>query len=388
MVTLETANNALNNFYLDVIKEQLNTSINPLLTRINTTVDNVWGKEIRCVVHHGLNGGICAGTESGKLPMCGENNYSCLCATLKNFYGTIELSDKAIRASANNTGAFVNLLNAEMEGLLKTASFNFSRMLYGDGKGVLANINSVNIEDSKIIKVDSTKNLFEGMILDIYNVKEEKIAGCVRIISIDRESNDVYTDAHIPITKNPSFLTVQNSYNRELTGLGAIFKDDGELYGLSRADNKWLVPYMQKDVGEISERVIQKAIDTIEENNGSSINFIVCSYGVKRALQNLVSSYKGSLDAMELNPGYKVISYNGIPIVADRFCPKGTMYLLNTQDFTLHQLCDWSWLESGDGSILRQVPNKPVYTATLVKYAELMCSKPCGQAMLSGINED
>lgn len=385
MVTLETANNALKTFYLDAVKEQLNTSINPFLTRINTTTDDVWGKEIRRVVHYGLNGGICAGTESGYLPMCGENNYSCLCATLKNFYGTIELSDKAIRASTNSTGAFVNLLNAEMEGLLKATSFNFSRMLYGDGKGILANIIH---NSSKIIKVDSTKNLFEGMILDIYNNKAEKIDEYVRIISIDRETNDVYTNKHIPIDKKASFLTVQNSYNRELTGLGAIFKDDGELYGLSRVDNKWIVPYIQKDVGEISETVIQKAIDTIEENNGSSINFIVCSYGVKRAFQKLLSSYKSNLDTMELNGGYKALSYNGIPIVADRFCPKGTMYLLNTQDFTLHQLCDWSWLESGDGSILRQVPNKPVYTATLVKYAELMCSKPCGQAMLSGIIED
>jgi hypothetical protein len=40
-----------------------------------------------------------------------------------------------------------------------------------------------------------------------------------------------------------------------------------------------------------------------------------------------------------------------------------------------------------DGKILKQVPDKPVYKATLVKYAELICSRPCGQAMIRGIME-
>ena len=63
------------------------------------------------------------------------------------------------------------------------------------------------------------------------------------------------------------------------------------------------------------------------------------------------------------------------------------MYLLNSADFALHQLCDWQWLEGEDGSVLRQVPGKPVYSATLVKYADLLCSRPNGQGMLSGITE-
>ena len=88
-----------------------------------------------------------------------------------------------------------------------------------------------------------------------------------------------------------------------------------------------------------------------------------------------------------LEGGYRAVSFNGIPVVADRFCPDGTMYLLNTEDFGLHQLCDWQWLEGDDGNILKQIPGKPVYTATLVKYAELMCYRPCGQGVLTGITE-
>lgn len=40
------------------------------------------------------------------------------------------------------------------------------------------------------------------------------------------------------------------------------------------------------------------------------------------------------------------------------------------------------WLEDESGKILKQTSGKAAYTATLVKYAELICKKPCGQAML------
>ena len=73
-------------------------------------------------------------------------------------------------------------------------------------------------------------------------------------------------------------------------------------------------------------------------------------------------------------------------MVADRFVADDTMYLLNTDEFTLHQLCDWKWLEGEDGRVIRQNMGYPTYSATLVKYADLICDKPNGQAKITGIS--
>ena len=102
----------------------------------------------------------------------------------------------------------------------------------------------------------------------------------------------------------------------------------------------------------------------------------------------MLSNSRTAIATTELAGGYKTITYNGIPVVVDRFAGGGEMIMVNTKDFTMHQLCDWQWLEGDDGKILKQVPGKPVYTATLVKYAELMCSRPCGQGILYGITEE
>ncbi|MBR7135664.1 MAG: phage major capsid protein [Clostridia bacterium] len=390
MVSMTTADQALKTVYLGAISQQMNTEVNPLLAKIKQSTEDVWGKDVKRLVQYGVNGGVGAGTETGGLPAAGGNNYKQLTTTLKNLYGTISLSDKAIRASQNNAGAFVNLLTAEMDGLVKASSFNFGRMLFGDGTGVLATVEGIS---GLQITVNSVKNLAVGMTVDFMDPSTgETITGANarRIIDVDPDkktievSGAILTSSTVPAG---TVIVVQGSYGRELTGLGAIFKKTGTIYGVDRSKNKWLVPYIKAEVGEISEAEIQKAIDHIEENTGGKINFIVCSSGVKRAFQNHLATFRRNTDVMELAGGYKAISYNGIPIVSDRFCPEGTMYLLNTDDFTLHQLCDWKWLESEDGKVLKQIAGTPTYTATLVKYADLICTKPCGQAMLKGITE-
>ena len=389
-VTLASADNALKSLYLDVVAEQLNNNVNPFLARIKQSTNDVWGKEVRKVATYGANGGIGAGTEDGNLPTSSGNNYAQFVATLKNLYGTIEISDKAIRASEHNSGAFVNLLNAEMEGLIKASTFNFGRMLFGDGSGFLTNITDVFNNE---IKVDTCKNLAEGMIVDVFDVKNEVYHFQGRKIkSIDRINKTVVVDgapiADYSMMDGCAFF-IQGSKNNEITGLNAIFDTSKEtLYGLNRNENKWLNPYVEYVNGKLTENKIQKAIDQIEETSGSKVNYIVCSWGVRRALQTLFSENKRNVDVMELAGGYKAMSYNGIPIVVDRFCPDRTMYLLNTDDFTMHQLCDWQWLADDDGKVLKQVAGKPVYTATLVKYAELICSRPNGQGVLYGIVEE
>lgn len=400
MVTLQTADNALKEVYLGVVADQLNTSVNPLLAKINQTTSDVWGKEIRKMAPYGINGGIGAGDEDGSLPTAAGNNYAQFVLELKNLYGRIEISDKAIRASQNSAGSFVNLLNAEMEGLIKASTFNFGRMLFGDGTGILATIST---NDASSVTVDTTRNLIEGMVVDIVNKADGTVNAVAgrRITSIDRANKKVTlsgsaltSEAFKPSTSqtNTYVLCVQGSYGKEITGLGAIFKSSGSLYGLNRSTYNWMVPYISNIAGEstmtaISDVTMQKAIDELDEVAGSKVDFIVCSAGVKRNYQEYLNSYRSNVDVMDLAGGYKAISYNGIPLVSDKFVKPNTMYLLNTKEFNLHQLCDWQWLEGEDGRVIKQIQGKPTYSATLVKYADIICDHPAGQAMIEGIKE-
>ena len=382
MVTLESADNALKTIYLGVVSNQLNVNANPLLGKILQTTSDVWGNEIRKLAPYGLNGGIGAGEEAGDLPSSAQNNYVKFVSELKNLYGTINISDKAIRASSNSAGAFVNLLNAEMEGLIKASSFNFGRMLYGDGSGLLATVTAYS---SGVATLDSVRNLIEGIVVDIYN-STTKVYSAIRVKYVDRVNKKVTFEGTMSTDlANGYTIYVQGSKGNEITGLGAIFSASSTLYGVSKTEYPWMNAYTSTNAGEISDTIIQSAIDFLDEVSGSDVDYISCSADVKRAYQAYLGSYRRNIDIMELNGGYKAITYNGIPVVSDRFVEDGTMYLLNTKEFALHQLCDWKWLEGENGRIIKQDAGKPTYTATLVKYADLICDKPNGQAKISGI---
>lgn len=385
MVTISSAENALKTLYLGVLAEQLNVGVNPLLAKIGQTSADVWGKEVVKLAPYGVNGGVGSGTESGNLPGCAGNNYAQFKLTLKNFYGNIEISDKAIRASANSAGAFVNLLNSEMEGLLKSSKFNFGRMLYGDGSGLIATTVGNTSSSTNVLTVDSVKNLMEGMVIDVYDTSDMIVSNLtgVRIISIDRAKKEITLSASASSVLGEGYkIYVQNSKDNELTGLEAIF-GTANLYGLDRSDYSFLNPYKVTDTTGVSTEAIQAAIDSIEEVAGGTIDFIVSSYMVRRAYIEYLSLNRTNLDYMNLDGGFKALSYSGIPFVADRFVDDKTMYLLNTSDFKLHQLCDWRWIEGEGGTVLHQVANKAVYTATLVKYADLLCERPMGQAKIT-----
>lgn len=383
MITLANAENALKSVYLGAVTELLNTKANPLLSKIEQTSSDVWGKEIRKAVSWGINGGIGAGDEDGTLPDAHSTDYYQFVTTLKNLYGQIEISDKAIRASADGRGAFTDLLSAELNNLLQASRFNLGRMLYGDGTGALT---TVSTDTDGNFVVAKTNNLIEGLVVDLYAAAGTLTKAGLRIKSIDRDGKKIsFYENPTTIAAN-SVLYVQGSKDKEITGLGAVF-NASTLYGVSRSLD-FMKPKTVANAGLIDEIMMQKMIDRLDTESNSTVDFIAVSADVKLAYQSYMLQYKRNVDVMELDGGFKTLSYNGIPLVYDRFVDDGTMYMLNTSAFKLHQLCDWKYLETENGKILRQTQGKPTYTATLVKYCDLICDRPNGQGKISGITAE
>lgn len=171
-----------------------------------------------------------------------------------------------------------------------------------------------------------------------------------------------------------------------ITGLGQIFSETATLYGLNRLENPWLKPYIKENAGEINDLIIFDAIQAVE-NEGGNIDLIVCSHGVRRAYLKYLLDAGRNVDFIDMSGGYKAISCMGVPLIGDKHVSSGTMYILDSSGFKLHQLCDWRWWEDNNGRIMRQTPGKATYTAMLVKYADLICERPARHGKLSGITE-
>ena len=388
MINLQTAENALKSFYLDAVKDLLDTKTSPLLAMAERTSENVYGKEVKKTIRVGLTGGVVAGTETGDLPKADPSNYYQLTVPLKNLYGTIEISDKAIRASQGNEGAFVNLLNAEMDNLFRSAKYNLGRMVMGNGQGIIT-LGKVN-ENGKFV-ADETSALQVGMNVFLTESDASRLEEGVerKITRIDRDSGivELSGSALSAEVKENTGALCSTSQGDEIMGLKAMF-ECGSAYGLTLDQYRAIAPKKISLNASISWEKMQEMIDKVEEEGGTAPNLIICGWGMRRAIIRHCMDMGVTLPTMEIEGGYTALNFNGIPIVVDRFCPKGTLYFLNTNDIKLYQLGDWEWMESDDGKILHQVPGKPVYTATLVKYAELVFERPNTLACLTDIEED
>lgn len=381
MITIQNADAALKDYYLDAVSAQLNEGISPFFTAIEKGTDYVYGKDVKLAVVRGNAGNVKAGAEDGKLPDPHKNRYVNITLPLKNIYGTIEISDKAIRASRDSSGAFVNLLNAEMDGLISSAKQNFQRMLFGDGSGKLFTIGDA--VNDYVYKVDKVKEYYVGMQIEV-KLKNGNFSsdGAATITAVDLKNKTVTFDMEFVDLISEGTAYVQGSYNNEITGLGAIF-DSTSLYGVSKTSDKYFSPYkVDASKAALSETALSDVIDHMEENYNSRINIILCSYATRKKIASLINANRRVVNTIDAYTGYGAVTVNNIPVYADKYCPDDRILFLNSDDFGLYQLCDWEWLEDEDGKILKQIPGKAAYTATLVKYAELVCRKPCGQAML------
>lgn len=291
MISIQNAENVLKQVYLDVISNQLNT-VDGFISMVEKTTEDVFGKEIRVLIDK---------TEEGEYFLTNQE--------LANIYGYIQLSDKAIRVAETSAGAFVNLLNSEVESMLEYTKEHIINATYGE---------------------------------DVMREYYPK----------DYENN----------------LLV-------LSGLKEVFDTEKEtLYGIDR--KKYNFNPIVKTIKEINTFEIEQIID---ENN-SEVNFLICNPNTKRKIQEFMSSHYQNIDMKELPDGYNYMEFNkNIVIQTYKYMSDNEIWLVNSNDFKFHQLCDWRWLEDENGKVLKQVLNKPVYRATLVKYCNLICHNVKGQ---------
>lgn len=385
---------ALKLFYLDGLRYQLNDKASPFLAQIEKTSENVVGKEIVMAMRYGRTGGIGNRDDDGLLPTPSSRKTKQARWETKNFFARFRITDKTIEASKSSVGAFANMLETEISDCETDAKLDLSRQAQGDGTGKIATVaaNATYSSNVLTVVVDNPIHLAEGMLIDLRNTSGAIAGGSeLEVLSVDDQTNTITLRVASDISGSVEladgvFITLAGNYNKELTGTGAVFSTSGTLYGISKDDYPWLKPQVKALNGEISENVIQEMIDLVETRTASTINYIQVSHGVRRAYIDLLAATKQTVNTRDLKGGFKALSYNGIALVADKFTPSGCMQLFDINDWAMYQMADFNWMDR-DGSIMARVADRPAWEATLVKYCDIGCQRPRGQALITGITE-
>lgn len=378
---LITFEKALKENYLPVWRNGLTTEPTALLGKIKKVP--LKSNKIVATAPVGLSGGFGFGAEGLATPAAGGVKFERFETNAKDMYVNIAISTKAVRLTGSG-GAMANALDTEVKAAYETAKWNVGRSIFGNGSGILTTSEAV--ASGNTIKVADTKYMKEGLIVDVYanggSEPQDKGRG-VRIVSVDRINNTI-TIAGPAVSLDAGFITVQNSYNREITGLGAIFDANvATLYGVNKEQNKFIIPTEVDANTDIDDSVIWDAVEGAETYKNSKIDTILMGKAAYKHYIEYLRTNNVRVESMtkEITGGFKAIDYafgnRSIDVVYDQFIPDNEAWCLESGALELHTQ-EWDFADLQGGGIFNLMENSSVYRALLANYGDLICTNPGG----------
>lgn len=396
---LITFEKALKENYLPVWRNGLTTEPTPLLGKIKKVPLKSY--KIVATAPVGLSGGFGFGAEGLDTPVAGGVRFDRFETYAKDMYVNIAISAKAVRLTGSG-GAMANALDTEVKAAYETAKWNVGRSLFGNGDGVLAkceavsNSNTIKLvteptvvdDDGNTIANSNPHRLIkEGLIVDIYangaTVDSEPQAKAVRVIAVDRVNNTVTISGNA-VTLDAGFITVQGSYKKEITGLGAIFDTNVKtIYGVDRTSNAYLFPTIVDANTDIDDSVIWDAVEGAETYKNSKIDTILMGKSAYKHYIEYLRTNNVRVESMtkEITGGFKAIDYafgsRNIDVVYDQFVPDDEAWCIESGALELHTQ-EWDFADLQGGGIFNLMERSSVYRALLANYGDLICTNPGG----------
>lgn len=382
MQNLITFEKALKENYLPVWRNQLGVEPTALLSKIKKVP--LQSNKIVATAPVGLSGGFGFSVEGARTPASGNVPFERFETNAKDMYVNICISAKAVRLTGSG-GAMANALDTEVKGAYETAKWNVGRSLFGNGTGILTTTKELSTAGNTI-GVDDVRFLKEGLIVDIYadGGESPQTGGAGRrIVSVDRINKTVTVSGDAQ-TFTAGFITVQNSYNREITGLGAIFDSNiTSIYGVDKTANPYLRPVEYDANGNIEDGIITKALRIAKNEKNSNIDTILCGDDSYDAYVDYLRTNNIRVEEQShtIQGGFKAIKFifgnKEVDIINESFVPTAEMWGVEGGALELHAQ-EWNFADLQGGGIFNLMENQSVYRALLANYGDLICTNPGG----------
>src|SRR3990167_2670498 len=275
------------------VAKELNLEVK-LLGKFEKKSDKFVGGNAVQPVHIRRNEGVGARGDGEALPAAGHQVHQRAAVPLRYNYGSIQLTGPTLKASQSSSGAFINALESEMDGMKDNLRSDINRQLNHTGIGTLGVVQD-DLDGDAVIGFDVYSDAGEagepgnrffrpGMLVDFINPAT----------GLASNANPHTVSARGATIDNVTFTAViaaggagdvaandiavkQGSYNREIQGLIEAVSAVGIYMGIDRG----IVPEWQGQVlanagvlRPLTLDLMQSAIDNGYELSGKYVDYI------------------------------------------------------------------------------------------------------------------
>lgn len=398
---LTTADAILKDLYVGPVVEQLNYKsymIDQIERQSEFTVDH-HGRRAIVPVHKSRNRGRGSRGDGGVLPTAGTQAWEDAIIPITRHYQGIELTDAAIKATKSNSGAFVELLDAEVKGATKDMKKDVNRQIFGTGDGLLASV-AATATTATTITVDSIQYLHIGDPVDVVRRTDgSTLTGGSgnSVTALDATNKTVTLNTQVEGTIATTFgIYLAGSRGLEMEGLQSIVATSRTLHSIdsSTAGNEFWNSQV-RDVGTsgtaatAGETSFELISDDVGQTGQGETEVFITTRGIRRRLADTFQSTKRftNKEAVQIHGGYSAIMVASgageVPVVIDDDAPKGSVFAIDKSSLRWFQQWGPGFLESPqDGTVFHlkdgsaSGTKEAVWQAWMGWYATLGCVAP------------
>lgn len=354
------------------------------------TTSEAGGKYVTFPLKVRRNQGLGYRAELGALQAAGQQGYQSVRVGLKYGYGRVHLSGQSIELAKENFQAFASTLTEEMDGLRDDIQKDTNRILWGDGLGVLATVDTT-AAASNTVSVGTGESALHfldlDMQIDILSADGLTVRASNRKITALNESTGDFTfdGATVAVTATDIIVRTGN-YGLEPQGLSSLVKSSGTLFNLSSSTEPKWKSYEDNTGGALSESKMIAICDYLRGKGGRP-SVIMTDTGTRRAYFNLLSTQRRFTETKKFDGGFTGMTFSydeDIPLVTDVDAPVGKMWFLREEDFTIYRRNPWAF-DDMDGGVWKWVQGYDAYEAMMKQYWEFAISRRNTQAVMTGI---
>jgi len=332
-------------------------------------------------------------SEGGTLPAASASQYQETKFPRRFGYGQMALTGPAL-AACDGKGALVNLLATESEGLIDSVKWNFQRMLWGDGSGILCElktyagglctIESVAGDLTNSTAPTNTSRLIENMNVvgalaaNIGSAYDAATHWASRIddVTLDNKFTINTTDL-VGITPADNQMVICGdtggafSYNKEFTGLGSMLSTVSAtaLQGIKEDDFPfWASGQLDfqssgNDVPMDDTHLNRLALYHRQRNRMKVANCAIAHVAMENEFFKAVVGDRRYANKKDYGLGFSDLAYcyqgTDIPIMYDDMAPRGSILFLDKKMFfyAWQKPLGWVMTQFNGGSIFRPDPN-------------------------------
>jgi len=323
-------------------------------------------------------------------------------ATCGDYFGSVYIGDKVIKASRGNPGAFLENKVAETDGLHEQMSDNLAIYAWGNGGGALGKRASISTNVVTLAEPADTLNFEEGMFVvasanDGSDASHALRAGAgTTVASVQRDAGTVTLVSAAAITDfaNADFVFRAGDFFGDtgvtvMKGVQAFIPSANPtttLWGMTRTGDPQRLAGCRVAAADYSAKTIDERIRVLgsymsgryktpgatagflHPEDWTTLETVMGARGIRPlADQNT----KFGFMKIDVVMGGRVVS-----IYPDRYCPKGTFFALRLQNWWLSSMGPLLSPMEEDGLVLLRAADSMEYEYRLVSYPILACNAP------------